>query len=87
MAEFFKQTKVFAYCEKLTKFHQQVAESFAISYAERTAKVGKEEIIIDKAAIVEYTCLPRSEDCWFKTTTPSNIEFKSFLLPVHKALI
>jgi hypothetical protein len=60
VAEFFKQTRVFAYCEKLTKFHQQVAKSFVISYDGRTAKVGKEEIIIDETAIAEYTGLPRS---------------------------
>jgi hypothetical protein len=87
VAEFFKQTGVFAYCEKLTKFHQQVADSFSISYDGRMAKVGKEEIIIDEATIVEYTGLPRSGDCWFKTTTPSNIEFRSYLLPVYKYLI
>jgi hypothetical protein len=64
-----------------------VAESFAISYDGRTAKVGKEDIIIDKASISEYTGLPRSGDCWFKTTIPSNTEFRSYLLPVHKDLI
>jgi hypothetical protein len=87
VVEFFKQTRVFAYCEKLTKFHQQVAEYFSISYDGRTAKVGKEEIIIDEAAIAEYTGLPRSGDYWFKTTIPSNTEFRSYLLPVHKDLI
>ena len=87
VAEFFKQTGIFAYCEKLTKFHQQVAEYFAISYDGRTDKVGKEEIIINEATIAEYTGLPRSRDCWFKTTTPSNTEFRSYLLPVHKVLI
>jgi len=87
VTEFFKQTGVFAYCEKLTKFHQQVAESFAISYDGRMTKVGKEEIIIDEASIAKFIGLPRSGDCWFKTTTPSNIEFGSYLLPVHKALI
>jgi hypothetical protein len=87
VAEFFKQAGVFSYCEKLTNFHQQVAESFAISYDGRSAKIGKEEFIIDEAAIAEYTGLPRSGDCWFKSTTPSNIEFRSYLLPVHKDLI
>jgi hypothetical protein len=84
---FFKQTRVFGYCEKLTKFHQQVAEYFAISYDGRTDKVGKEEIIINEATIAEYTGLPRSGDYWFKTTIPSNTEFRSYLLPVHKDLI
>jgi hypothetical protein len=66
VAEFFRQTGVFSYCEKLTRFHQQVAESFALSYDGRTAKVGKEEIIIDEATIVEYTGLPEWETVGLK---------------------
>ena len=87
VADFFKQVGVFSYCEKLTNFHQQVAESFAISYDGRSAKIGKEEFIIDEAAIAEYTGLPRSGDYWFKTTIPSNIEFRSYLLPVHRDVV
>jgi hypothetical protein len=64
----------------------QVAESFSLSYDGRTAKVGKEDIIIDEAAIAEYTGLPRTGDCWFKTTTPSNNEFRSYLISMHKDL-
>jgi hypothetical protein len=60
VAKFFKQAGVFSYCEKLTNFHQQVAESFAISYDGRFAKIGKEEFIIDEAAIAKYTGLPKS---------------------------
>jgi hypothetical protein len=86
VAECFRQTGVFSYCEKLTAFHQQVAETFALSYDGRIAKVGREEIIIDEAAIAECTGLPRMGECWFKTTSPSNVEFRSYLLPVHKAL-
>ena len=87
MEEFFKQAGVFAYCEKLTSFHQQVAESFAISYDGRYAKIGKEEFIIDEASIVEYIGLPKKGDYWFKSIVPSNIEFRSYLLPIHKDLI
>jgi hypothetical protein len=47
VAEHFKQAGVFTYCEKLTSFHQQVAESFATVYDGRSAKIGKEEFIID----------------------------------------
>ena len=75
VAKFFKQAGVFSYCEKLTNFHQQVVESFAISYDGRSAKIGKDEFIIDEPAIVEYIGLPRSGDYWVKSTTPSNIEF------------
>jgi len=42
VAEFFKQVGVYAYCEKLTDFHQQVSEIFVISYDGRSATVGKD---------------------------------------------
>jgi hypothetical protein len=53
VAEYFKQVGVFSYCEKLTTFHQQVAEAFALSYDGRIAKVGREEFMIDEASIAE----------------------------------
>jgi hypothetical protein len=87
VAECFKQVGVFSYCEKLTVFHQQIAEAFALSYDGRVAKIGREEFIIDEASIAEYTGLPRTGVCWFKTSSPSNVEFRSYLLPVHKTLI
>jgi hypothetical protein len=87
VAEFFKQAGVYAYCEKLAEFHQQVSESFAISYDGRATTVGKEEFVVDEAAIAEFTGLPRTGDCWFKSTLPSNIEFRSYLQPLHKDLI
>jgi hypothetical protein len=49
--------------------------------------VGKEEFVVDEATIAEFTGLPRIGDCWFKTTMPSNIEFRSYLQPLHKDLI
>lgn len=87
VVEFFKQAGVFPYCEKLTNFHQQVAESLAIAYDGRFDKIGKEEFIIDETSIEKFTGLPRTRDCWFKSTVPSNIEFRSYLLPIHKDLI
>jgi len=42
VVEFFKKTGVYTYCEKLANFHQQVSETFAISYDGRTTTVGKE---------------------------------------------
>jgi hypothetical protein len=57
VVEFFKQAGVFTYYEKLTSFHQQVAEAFAIAYDGRSAKIGKEEFIIDEASIAEFTSL------------------------------
>jgi hypothetical protein len=40
--DFFKQTRVYEYCEKLADFHQQVSETFVISYDGRTSTVGNE---------------------------------------------
>ena len=87
VAEFFKQTGVFAYYEKLADFHQQVSKTFSISYDGREAIVGKEEFMVDEVAIAEVTSLPRTWDCWFKTIVPANIEFRSYLQPQHKDLI
>lgn len=53
VAQFFRQNGVFAYCEKLETFHQQVIEAFAVSYDGRVAKIGRGEFIIDEAAIYE----------------------------------
>jgi hypothetical protein len=58
VAEYFKQVGVFSYCERLTTFHQQVAEAFALSFDGRIAKVGREEFMIDEASISEYTGCP-----------------------------
>jgi hypothetical protein len=86
VAEFFKQTGVYTYCEKLVDFHQQVSETFDRSYDGRTTTVGKEQFVVDEAAIAEFKGLPRTGDCWFKSTIPSNIEFRSYLQPLHKDL-
>ena len=86
VGEFFKQTGVYTYCEKLAYFNQQVSETFASSYDGRTIIVGKEQFVVDEAAIAEFTSLPRKSDCWFKSTVPSNIEFRSYLQPLHKDL-
>jgi hypothetical protein len=84
VVEFFKQVGVYSYCEKMAEFHQQVSESFSILYDGRVATVGKEEFVVDEAAIAEFTGLPRTRDCWFKSTFTSNIEFISYLQPLHK---
>jgi hypothetical protein len=86
VAEFFKQTGVYTYCEKLAYFHQQVSETFSGSYDGRTTTVGKEQFMVDEEATVEFTGLPRIGDCWFKSMVPSNIEFRSYLQPLHKYL-
>ena len=87
VADFFKQVGCFTYYEKLQSFHQQVSEVFALSYDGRKAIISKEEFIVDEASIVEFTGLPRTGECWFKTTVPTDIEFMSYLQPQHKTLI
>jgi hypothetical protein len=63
-----------------------VSGNFASSYDGRKTTVGKEQFVVDEAAITEFTGLPRIGDCWFKSTVPSNIEFRSYLQPLHKYL-
>jgi hypothetical protein len=63
----------------MVDFHQQVSETFSSSYDGRTTTVGKEQFVVDEASIAEFTGLPRIGDCWFKSTVPSNIEFRSYL--------
>jgi hypothetical protein len=87
VADFFKLVGMFSYCEKLEDFHQQLSEAFALSYDGRTIVIVKEEFMVDEVAITEITGLPRTGECWFNTTIPTNIEFKSYLQPQHKNLI
>ena len=87
VVDFFKSSGVFDYCEKLTSFNQQLAESFAQGYNGRTVNIVKEEFHIDEATISECTGLPRTWQCWLKTTQSSNIEFRSYLLPARKDII
>jgi hypothetical protein len=86
VSKFFKKTGVYTYCEKLVDFHQQVSKTFASLYDGRTTTVGKEHFVVDEVAIVEFIGLPRIGDCWFKSMVPSNIEFRSYLQPLHKDL-
>jgi hypothetical protein len=87
VAYFFKLVGMFSYYEKLEYFHQQLSEAFSLSYDGREVVIGKEEFMEDEAAITEITGLPRTGECWFKTTVPANIEFRSYLQPQHKNLI
>jgi hypothetical protein len=48
--------------------------------------MGKEQFVVDKVALDEFKGLPIIGDCWFKSTVPSNIEFRSYLQPLHKDL-
>ena len=87
VAEFFKLVGVFSYYENLENFHQHLSESFALSYDGRRVVIGKEEFIVDEAFIAEITSIPRTGECWFKTTLPADIELRSYLQPQHKTLI
>jgi hypothetical protein len=73
--------------KKIADFHQHLSEAFALSYDGRTTTIGKEEFVVDEATITEFTGLPRIGECWFKTTVPKNIEFRSYLQPQHKDII
>jgi len=86
VAEHFRAAGVYRYCEKLTSFHRQIAEIFAQGYNGRTVTIGPEEFHIDEAAIVECTELPRTRECWFKTTHSTDVEFRSYLEPAHSGL-
>ena len=59
----------------MENFHPQLSEAFALSYDGRRDTIGKEEFIVDEASIAEITGLPRTGECWFKTTVPADIEF------------
>ena len=37
--------------------------------------------------IAEVTKLPRTRESWFKTTITKNVEFRSYLKPVHKNIV
>jgi len=86
VAEHFKAGGVYRFCEKLSGFHRQVAEMFAQGYNGRTITIGHEEFHIDEAAIAECTELPRTGECWFKTTHSTDVEFRSYLEPAHSGL-
>ena len=86
VCEFFKAVGCYQYCQKLQDFHQQVAEAFALTYDGRKATIGKEEFLVDEALIAEITELPRTGECWFKTTVPAEVEFRSYLKPEHRSL-
>ena len=60
VADFFRLVGMFSYCEKLEDFHQQLSEAFALSYDGRIVFIGKEEFVVDEAAITEITSLPRT---------------------------
>ena len=86
VAKHFRAAGVYRYCEKLTGFHRQVAEVFAQGYNGRKITIGREEFHVDEAAIAECTELPRTGECWFKTTHSADIEFRTYLEPAHSGL-
>ena len=86
VAEHFKTVGVYRYCQKLTSFHRQIAEILAQGYNGRTVTIGPEEFHIDEAAIAECTELPRTGECWFKTTHSADVEFRSYLEPAHSGI-
>ncbi len=87
VCQFFKDARCFQYYQKLQSSHQQVAEAIALTFDGRKAVIGKEDFLVDEALIVEVIELPKNDECWFKTTVPSDVEFRSYLKLEHKGLI
>ena len=42
---------------------------------------------MDEALIAEVTKLPRTGECWFKTTMTKDVEFRSYLKLEHKNIV
>ena len=79
VCQLFKDSGYYRLCEKIQGSHQQVAESFALSFDGSKAVIGREEFQVDEALITEVTKLPRTRENWFKTTITKNVEFGSYL--------
>jgi hypothetical protein len=87
VCQFFKNVGCYKFCEKLQGSHQQVPESFSLTFDGRKVVIGKDEFLVDEALIVEVIELPRTGENWFKTTVTKDVEFRSYLKPEHKCLI
>ena len=57
--QFFKDASCYKFYEKIQGSHQQVTESFALSFDGSKALIGKEEFQVDEAVIEKVTELPR----------------------------
>ena len=73
VCQFFKDAGCYRFCEKIKGSHQQVAESFALSFDGSKALIGIEEFQVDEALIVEVAELPRTREKWFKTTITKDV--------------
>ena len=87
VCQIFKDLGCYRFCENIHRSHQQVVQSFTISFDGSRTVIGKEEFQVDEALIVEVTELPRTGETWFKTTIIKNVEFRSYLKPEHKNIV
>ena len=51
----FKDTACYRFCEKVQGSHQQIAETFSLSFDGSKALIGKEEFMVDETLIAEVT--------------------------------
>ena len=59
--------------------HQSTTEAFAKTFDGNKARVGSMEIVVDEATIAAATGLPRTDQNWFKTIAPKNLDFIVYL--------
>jgi hypothetical protein len=57
----FKDAGCYNFCKKLERFHQQVAEAFALNFDGKKAIIDQDEFEIDEALIAEVIELPTLE--------------------------
>ena len=81
VCQFFKDAGCYRFCDKIQGSHQQLAESFDLSFDGSKAFIGKEQFQVDEALIAKVAELPRTGEKWFKTTIMKDVEFRSYLKP------
>ena len=84
---FFRDAGYYRFCEKIQGSHQQVAESFSLSFDGSKALIVKEEFQVDETVIVEVAELLSTGEKWFNTTITKDVEFRSYLKPKHKNVV
>ena len=73
VCQFFRDAGCYRFYEKIQSSHQQVVETFALSFDGSKALIGKEEFQVDETLIAEVAELPRTGEKWFKTTITKDV--------------
>jgi hypothetical protein len=87
VCQILKDARCYNFCQKLQRFHQQVAEAFALNFDGKKAIIGWDEFEIDESLIDKVTELPTTREKWFKTIVIKNVEFRTYLKIEHRGLI